>query len=106
MLLTCYIYKFGEKTHLKEVSSCINYYNTKIVETRFKEVYEYETIIAHGYEVDVEQERAYTSCEGASLKKKSGRIKRMKKYHKNQRWKLSRLSDVNFDNSTSYITST
>ena len=106
MLLTCYIYKFGEKTHLKEVSSCINYYNTKIVETSFKEVYEYETVIVHGYEVDVDQERTYTSFEDASLEQKSERIKRMKKYHKNQRWELSRLIDVNFDNRTSFITIT
>lgn len=106
MLLTCYIYKFGEKTHLKEVSSCINYYNTKIVETSFKEVYEYETVIVHGYEVDVDQERTYTSFKDASLEQKSERIKRMKKYHKNQRWELSRLIDVNFDNRTSFITIT
>lgn len=30
----------------------------------------------------------------------------MKQYHKNQRWKLSRLIDVNFDDKTSFMTIT
>lgn len=30
----------------------------------------------------------------------------MKKYHKNQRWELSRLIDMNFDNRTSFLTIT
>lgn len=88
------------------MSSWINYYNTKIVETSFKEIYEYEIVIALEYEVEVEQERTYTNFEDASLEQKSERIKRMKKYHRNQRWELSRLIDVNFDNRTSFITIT
>lgn len=88
------------------MSKCNNYYNTKIIETSFQEVYEYETIIARGYEIDIEQERTYISFEDASFEQKNERIKRMKKYHKNQRWELSRLIDVNFDEKTSFLTLT
>lgn len=82
------------------------YYDTKIINTSFIEVYEYGSPICYGYEDETREKKKRTSFNEASIKEKSERIERMKKYHLNQRWELCRLIDVNYDNKSSFITIT
>lgn len=63
-------------------------------------------MVAYGYENNFTEERTYTDFKNASFEEKNKRIKRMKQYHKNQRWELSRLINVNFDDKTSFMTIT
>lgn len=83
------------------------YYNTKIIETSFTEIYEYEEVIGYGFTNPVnEKNLEYIKFEEASYEEKSKRVERMKKYHKNERWELGRLIDANFDDRTSFLTLT
>jgi hypothetical protein len=85
----------------------LKYYNTKIIETSFTEVYEYEEVTGYGFtRPSNETNREYIKFEDASYEEKSKRVERMKKYHINERWELGRLIDANFDHRTSFLTLT
>ncbi|WP_342504430.1 hypothetical protein [Lysinibacillus sp. FSL L8-0126] len=86
---------------------CIKFYNTKIIQSSITEIYEYDELIAYNFTnpITVEKSERIT-FENATPEMKRERIARMKTRYLNERWEISRLIDVNFDNQTSFLTLT
>ncbi|MFL0366220.1 Rep protein [Pseudobacillus sp. 179-B 2D1 NHS] len=86
---------------------CTKFYNTKIIQSSITEVYEYGETIAYDYTNPFKNEKAErVKFEDALPEIKSQRIERMKKRYLNERWNISRLIDVNYDDRTSFLTLT
>jgi len=86
---------------------CTRFYNTKIIQSSITEIYEYGEPIAYNYTNPLTNEKAERiTFNDATPEMKKERVERMKKRYLNERWKISRLIDVNFDNRTSFLTLT
>lgn len=86
---------------------CTKFYNTKIIQSSITEVYEYSEIIAYDYtNPNTDSKSKRIKFEDAEIEVKNQRVERMKKRYLNERWNISRLIDVNYDNRTSFLTLT
>ncbi|UAT31312.1 Rep protein [Bacillus badius] len=86
---------------------CTRFYNTKTIQSSITEIYEYGEAIAYGYTIPITNEKAQRiAFNDATPEMKKERIERMKKRYLNERWEISRLIDVNYDNYTSFLTLT
>lgn len=86
---------------------CTKFYNTKIIQSSITEIYEYDELIAYDFTNPIsDQKSERITFENATPEMKRERIERMKSRYLNERWEISRLIDVNFDNQTSFLTLT
>ncbi|MCK1998140.1 Rep protein [Psychrobacillus psychrodurans] len=85
---------------------CTRFYNTKVIKSSITEVYEYAEPIAYDYKNTSSENINRISFQDATPEMKKERIERMQKRYLNERWTICRLIDVNFDNSTSFLTLT
>lgn len=85
---------------------CTRFYNTKVIKSSITEIYEYAEPIAYDYINQSSENSERISFQDATPEMKKERIERMQKRYLNERWEICRLIDVNFDNSTSFLTLT